>query len=500
MPDLRSNLDAYASATRKALEDSGRILIGGEWVAARSGATLPVVDPASGNQVGIIASGTAEDVDEAVQAAKRMASDESWSRMAPEKREALIHSLADVVERNAELLAELESLDVGMPIGIARFLMSLSVSSLRYMAGWPSKIEGRTIPVGYPFGGEHFAVTVKEPIGVIGAIIPWNVPFMIAIWKLAPTLATGCTLVLKPSEEASQTALLLGRLVKTAGIPDGVLNIVTGTGSIAGEALVRHPDVAKISFTGSTVTGRSVSRLAADTTKKTSLELGGKSAQIVFSSANLDTALPGVANSIFLNSGQTCVAGSRLYVQRPIYEAVVERLSKHAGGLCVGHPMAATTHLGPVISAKQQQRIEGYLLGAREDGCALHTGRSVEVPGQGFYVTPTIVEARQDMKIVKEEVFGPVIAAIPFDDAEEAIALANDSAYGLSAYVYAQDISQALTTATRLQAGRVLVNGAPPPYPSIPEGGRKASGYGRDQGPESLEGYLDTKVILVTTR
>jgi len=500
MSEISPNWDSYADTTSKFLEEPGKLLIGGEWVDSRSGETLGVVNPAFGNEVGLIASATVEDVNEAVAVAKRRANDEAWSRMAPEKREALIHSLADAVERNINTLAELESLDVGMPIGVAQFIISLSVSSLRYMAGWPSKIEGRTIPVSYPMGGEHFACTVREPIGVVGAIIPWNVPFMISIWKLAPILATGCTLVLKPSEEASQSALMLGRLVKEAGIPDGVLNIVTGTGAVAGEALVKHPDVAKISFTGSTVTGKTIARLAADTTKKTSLELGGKSPQIVYASADLDVAVPGVANSIFLNSGQTCVAGSRLYVQRKVYQEMVERLSNHAGSLSVGHPMDPDTQLGPVISDRQQRRIESYLSEARDQGGTLHTGRSSGAPEQGFYVTPTVVEARQDMTIVKEEVFGPVIAAIPFDEPEEAIAMANDNAYGLSAYVYARDMSEALTTSTRLQAGRVLVNGAPPPYPSIPEGGRKASGYGRDQGPESLDGYLDTKVILVTTR
>lgn len=499
MAELITDLKFYSKATLENLDKPGKLLIGGDWVDAQGGGTLEVINPASGAVVGQISCATSNDVADAVAAAKLRADDESWTRMAPEKREVLIHCLADAIERNADVLAELESLDVGMPLGVAQFLVSSTVSSLRYMAGWPSKIEGRTIPVSHAHGGEHFACTLREPIGVVGAIIPWNVPLMISIWKLAPILATGCTLVLKPSEEASLSVLMLGRLAREAGIPDGVINIVTGTGAMAGEALVRHPDVAKISFTGSTTTGKTIARLAAETTKKTSLELGGKSPQIVFSSADLDTAIPGVASSIFLNSGQTCVAGSRLYVQRGVYDEVVGRLTEHAGALSVGHPMKPTTELGPVISARQQHRIEQYLLGAREEGATLHTGRTSDMTGQGFYVVPTVVEAKQDMTIVKEEVFGPVIAAVPFDEPEEAIALANESAYGLSAYLYTQDISQALRAATRLQAGRVLVNGAPPPYPSIPEGGRKASGYGRDQGPESLDGYLDTKAIVVTT-
>lgn len=500
MSETLPNFDSYTDVTSKLIAESGKLLIDGEWVESRSGETLPVIDPAYGSQIGEIASATPADVNDAVAAAKRRADDESWSRMAPEKREALLHSLADTIERNASILSELESIDVGMPNSVSQFLISTSVSSLRYMAGWPSKIEGRTIPVAFPQGGEQFVCTVREPIGVIGAIIPWNVPFIIAVWKLAPILATGCTLVLKPSEDASQSALMLGRLLKEAGIPDGVLNIVTGTGSVAGEALVRHPDVAKIGFTGSTATGKKISSIAAETTKKTSMELGGKSPQIVFASADLDVAVPSVANSIFLNSGQTCVAGSRLYVQRKVYDEVIDRLTAHAGNLSVGHPMDAGTQLGPVINGRQQGQIERYLSESREQGGILHTGRATDIPDCGFYVAPTVVEARQAMTIVKEEVFGPVIAAIPFDEPEEAIALANDNAYGLSAYVYTQELSQALTTSSRLQAGKVLVNGTLPPYPSIPEGGRKASGYGRDQGPESLDGYLDTKVIAVTTR
>jgi phenylacetaldehyde dehydrogenase len=487
-------------ATAEIYAKPGKLLIGGEWVASSSGRTLPIIDPAFGCEIGQIAAATADDVDQAVAAAKLRADDEAWSRMAPGNRELLINNLADAVERNADLLAELESLEVGMPIGVAKFLVALSVQSLRYMAGWPSKIEGRTIPVGYPMGGEHFACTYREPIGVVGAIIPWNVPLMIAIWKLAPILATGCTLVLKPSEEASQTSLLLGQLVKEAGIPDGVLNIVTGSGVEAGEALVRHSDVSKIAFTGSTATGRTVARLAAETTKKTSLELGGKSAQIVLGTANLDAAIPAIAGSIFLNSGQTCVAGSRLYVQRKVYDQVVERLSNLAASMPLGHPMEPTTQLGPVISSRQQRRIEEYVNGAREQGALIHAASGAVPEGDGFFVAPTVVEARQDMTIVREEVFGPVISAIPFDDVDEAVALANDSPYGLSAYLYSQDISDVLAIAPRIKAGRVLVNGTPPPYPSIPEGGCKASGYGRDQGPESLDGYLETKVMLVTVK
>ena len=350
MTDTRQNFDSYADATLRQVNQPARLLVGGEWLEAKLGATLPVIDPAFGRHIGEIGSAAEDDVNDAVAAAKRRSDDEAWTRMAPERREALIHRLADVIERNMNIIAELESIDVGMPIGVAQFMVSSCVSSLRYMAGWPSKIEGRTIPVSYPMGGEHFVATVREPVGVVGAIIPWNAPFMIAMWKVAPILATGCTVVLKPSEEASLSVLMLGRLVQEAGIPDGVLNIVTGAGPEAGAALVKHPDVAKVTFTGSTATGRIIARLAADGPKRAALELGGKSPQIVFPSADLDVAVPTIANAIFLNSGQVCAAGSRVYVQRNIYDEVVQRLVEHAGSLSVGHPMDSGTQLGPVIS------------------------------------------------------------------------------------------------------------------------------------------------------
>jgi phenylacetaldehyde dehydrogenase len=348
--------------------------------------------------------------------------------------------------------------------------------------------------------GEYFACTVREPVGVIGAIIPWNAPLMMAVWKIAPALVTGCSIVVKPAEDACLSVLALAEHIKNAGIPDGVVNMVSGRGAECGEALVRHPEVARISFTGSTVTGRSIAKLAAETTKKVSLELGGKSPQVVFSDADLDRAIPGAANAVYMNTGQVCVAGSRLYVQRGIYSEVVERLSAYADGMTCGHPMAADTQLGPVVSRRQLDKIHGFLEAAREEGGNINTRRTINLPERGFYVAPTVVEAKQTMSIVRDEVFGPVVAAIPFDEPEEAIQLANDNSYGLASYVWTRNIGTALSVAARLKSGKVAINTTAPPYPSIPEGGRKASGYGRDQGLESIDGCLETKAILVQTR
>jgi phenylacetaldehyde dehydrogenase len=496
----QSPLSDYSSSTQAFVDRGGQLFIAGQFRASRSGETLPVVDPASGETIANIPAGTAADIDEAVAAAKRASDNEAWSRMGPESRERLIMRLADLVEKDLERLAEIEALDVGMPIGMARWLVGSSVSTLRYMAGWPSKIEGRTIPVAPAMPGEYFACTVREPVGVIGAIIPWNAPLMMAVWKIAPALATGCSIVVKPAEDACLSVLALAEHIKMAGIPDGVVNIVSGRGAECGAALVRHPEVCRISFTGSTVTGRAIAKLAAETTKKVSLELGGKSPQVVFSDADLDRAIPGAANAVYTNTGQVCVAGSRLYVQRGIYSEVIERLTTYADGMTCGHPMAAETQLGPVVSRRQLDKIHGFLETAREEGANISMRRTTTLPERGFYVAPTVVEAKQTMSIVRDEVFGPVVAAIPFDEPEEAVQLANDNSYGLASYVWTRNIGTALSVAARLKSGKVAINTTAPPYPSIPEGGRKASGYGRDQGLESIDGCLETKVIFVQTR
>ncbi|WP_412065634.1 aldehyde dehydrogenase family protein [Rhizobium sp. SYY.PMSO] len=456
-----------------------------------------MTDPTSGREISSLVAGDASDVDTAVAAAK-LAFETTWGRFGPFERERCLALLADLVEMNADLLVELETLDVGMPLSVARHLnVHGTARCIRYMAGWPSKISGRTVDVGLPIpDSEFFGFTRKEPVGVVGAIVPWNAPLMLAAWKIAPALAAGCTIVLKPSEDACLSVLALAGLAREAGIPDGVINVVTGTGRQAGEALVRHPDVSKISFTGSTATGVMLARTAAAGLKKVSLELGGKSPQILFGDADFDWCLPLIANSIFLNSGQVCVAGSRLYVERKGLDQAIDGLTRYARSLRVGPSLAAETEIGPLINARQKSKVMGFLKQARSEGADFEDDPDID--SAGHFVRPTIVfNASQQMSIVREEVFGPVLPIVPFDDFDEAIHLANDSAFGLSSCIWTNDLRTAHRLIPRIKSGRVAVNTDPLPYPSLPEGGRKASGYGRDLGEEAIEGYLETKAVLI---
>ena len=497
--NLANDLATLCPAARKVLDRGGRLFIDNEWHDAASGRTLPVIDPSSGLEVSKIAAGDARDIAQAVSAARRAFEGSAWRDLAPTARERLLWRLAELIETHGQQLAEIETVDVGMPLWMSRDLTIAGVAEiLRYMGGWTSKITGRTVPVGIGIpGSRFFGYTAKEPVGVVGAIIPWNVPLMLAVWKLAPALAAGCTIVLKPSEEASLSVLLLAELSREAGFPPGVVNVVTGLGAEAGEALVKHPDVAKITFTGSTATGQHIGMLAARSAKKVTLELGGKSPQVVFADADLERAIGSIANSIYLNSGQVCVAGSRLYVQRRAYDEVLDRLARHTRNLRVGPGLAPQTNLGPLVNARQQQRVLSYVREAVEQGAEAITGAST-VEDPGFYVRPTVVaNVAQSARIVQEEVFGPVLAARPFDDLEEAALLANDTPYGLAASVWSTNVSTIHAIVPRLKSGKVTVNTESIPYPALPEGGTKASGYGRDLGEESVEGYLDTKAVLI---
>lgn len=496
MSAASNDLSALSLDTRRFLDVHHGHLIGGEWVDPKN--SLDVIDPSSGAVISSIANGDAEVVDAAVNAAWRAFNQPSWKDMPPLGREKLILKLAELIESHANLFAELESVDNGMPLGFANLNVHGAAGVLRYMAGWPSKIVGDTVDVKMPIPGtQFFGYTTREPVGVVAAIVPWNVPLMMAIWKLGPALAAGCTIVIKPAEDASLTTLLLAGLVHKAGFPPGVINIITGTGAQTGEALVKHPLVAKISFTGSTRTGKHINNLATETLKKVTLELGGKSPTIIFDDANIENAIVGAANSIFTNAGQICVAGSRLYVQRGVFERVVEGVVRRADGLRMGAGLDDSTEIGPLINARQQATVNGFIQRAVQGGATVATQRSY-VSSRGYYVPPTILtNVAQDDAAVQDEIFGPVLAIMPFDDLEEAAFLANDNAYGLAASVWSENLSQTLKFIPKLKCGKVSVNTEGFPYPALPEGGTKQSGYGRDLGKDGLDGYLETKTVLI---
>lgn len=465
------------------------------------GRTIPVIDPSSGRQISEIARGGDEAVDAAVTAATRALKASEWSELGPVERERLIHRLADLIDQKAATLATVETLDNGMPLWMSTHLdVGGAAGVYRYFAGWPTKLTGDTVEVSAPPGtGKYMGFTRREPVGVVGAIIPWNVPFMLAAWKLAPALAAGCAVVLKPAEDTSLTALMLAELASEAGIPGGVVNVVTGYGNEAGEALVKHPGIAKISFTGSTAIGKRVGALAGENLKRVTLELGGKSPTMIFEDANLDEAVPGAATSIFLNSGQICVAGSRLYVHERVYDTVMERLGMHVKTLRVGPGLVSETFMGPLINAKQRMRVERYISGARKTTQVMYQG-AVPQPASGFYVSPTVVAgAQHDDPITQEEVFGPVLSVYKFKDTDEALAAANGTSYGLAATIWSKDVQRVLQVASKLECGKVIVNAGGFPYPGLPEGGYKGSGFGKDLGQAAVEQCLNTKTILIRT-
>jgi len=498
-PDLSNDLALLSSRTRALLDRGCDLFVGNEWQPAADGRRIPVVDPSSARVISQIAAGSAPDIERAVAAAEQALSARAWRDLAPAERERLLRRLADLIETNAQLLAEIETVDAGMPLWMARNLIIPGVLDiLRYMSGWSSKIVGRTVDIKIPIpDSKFFGYTSREPVGVVGAIIPWNVPLMLAVWKLAPALAAGCTIVIKPAEHASLSVLLLGELAAEAGFPPGVVNVVSGLGSEAGDALITHPGISKVTFTGSTVTGRRVAQRAAQHLKRATLELGGKSPQVVFADADLERAIPAIANGIFLHSGQICVAGSRLYVQETIYDQVLQRLAAYVQTLVVGAGLSPQTRLGPLISARQQQRVLAYIDGAAAQGARLVSG-SPRVDSEGFYVRPTLIsQTRQDMEIVQQEVFGPVLTIMPFHDLDEAVGLANGTAYGLAASVWSTSLSTIHRIVPRLRSGKVTVNTDSIPHPALPEGGVKDSGYGRDLGEEAIASFLETKAVLI---
>lgn len=475
-----------------------RMLIDGEWVAAGSGATLPVQDPASESTIATVPAGDAGDVDRAVHSAATAFADHRWTGLVAAEREHRLLQLADRLEAHADELTQLLVLENGKLLAAARREVEGSIRFARYAAGWATKITGDTLDVSMAAPDtQFFAYTRREPVGVVGAIIPWNMPLSMAIWKVVPALACGCTVVLKPSEETPLASLRLAELALDAGIPPGVLNVVTGNGETAGAALVAHPRVRKITFTGSTPVGTAIGQAALGRLARVSLELGGKSPVIVLEDADLSSVPDDVAKGIFYNQGQVCAAGSRLYVHRRRFDEVVERVSALAIKMPLGSGFDPAAKLGPLVSGAQRQRVLGLIEAGLADGAtAVAGGRAPE--RQGYFVEPTILTGTTpSMRVVREEVFGPVLVAVPFDDPDEAVALANDTGYGLSASLYSKDISTVHRLIPRLEAGTVFVNAPVRTDPNLPFGGVKHSGLGREHGRSMIDLYTELKSVVI---
>ena len=487
---------SLGSAATAFLAKPHKLLIDGKWVDARSGKTFAVEDPATEEKIADVPAGDKADIDLAVAAARRAFETGPWSRISPAERSRLVWRLGDLLEQHADEFAELEALDNGKPVTNARQGdVQGSIDMFRYMAGWATRLNGETIPVSS--AGNWHAYTLREPMGVVGQIIPWNFPLMMAAWKLAPALAAGCTIVLKPAEQTPLSALRFGELIQEAGFPAGVVNIVTGFGETAGAALAEHPDVDKVAFTGSTEVGKLIVKAAAGNLKRVSLELGGKSPAIVFPDADLDLAIAGTADAIFYNQGQCCTAGSRLFAHKSIYERVVAGVSEAAGKLKVGHGLDPSVNLGPLVSKEQHQRVTGFLESGRKEGAEVVTGGSV-IGNQGYFVEPTVLaRTNRDMRVVREEIFGPVVCVQSYDEDDlDAIArFANDTEYGLQASVWTRNLKVAHTMARKIKAGTICINNHNYGDPAWPFGGYKQSGWGREMGKEVMEHYTETKAV-----
>ena len=475
----------------------GRMLIGGEWVWAQSGNTIDVFDPATERRIGAVARGAAPDIDRAVQAATKALRDHAWTGLSMLERELLINRLASLIERHADELAAIEAYDNGKPITLARHVdVDAAIKTFRYFAGWPSKLQGSTIAVSGRSEPFH-AYTLRQPVGVVGQIIPWNFPLVMAAWKLAPALAAGCTIVLKPAEQTPYTALRLGQLIIEAGFPPGVVNIVTGFGGEAGEALVDHAGVAKIAFTGSTVVGKTIAARAGAGLKRVSLELGGKSPVIIMDDADLNCAIAGAANACFFNSGQVCFAGTRLFAPRNSMEKIVAGVVAAAAQMPMGPGLDPASMLGPLVSQRQLERVLDKIDRGQRSGAALAAGGR-RSDRSGYFVEPTIaITTDRSNPLFREEVFGPVLTVTPYDDLSEIADLANDSSYGLGAYVYTRNLSAAHRLAAAIDAGTIWVNCQLVSDPALPFGGLKESGIGRENGAAVLDHYTELKTVCI---
>jgi phenylacetaldehyde dehydrogenase len=474
-----------------------RLLIDDNWVDAASGKSFSVYNPATGTVLTDVAEADAEDVNRAVAAARRAFDGGPWRKMSGSQRGRLLWKLAELIENNLEELAELESIDNGKPVAVARVAdVPLTVDIFRYMGGWATKMTGSTIPWSVP--NEFLSYTMREPVGVVGQIIPWNFPLLMAAWKLSPALAAGCTIVLKVAEQTPLSALRLGELIQEAGFPKGVVNILAGYGETAGAALAAHDDVDKVAFTGSTEVGKLIVKAAAGNLKKVSLELGGKSPTIVFPDADLDSAIPGVASAIFFNHGQCCCAGSRLYAHKSVFDRVLEGVANEAKTIHVGPGLDPSTQMGPLVSDEQFSRVTGYIQSGVTEGATIVTGGKKANNSGGYFVEPTVfTNTKPTMQVVREEIFGPVVCAEAFDDSDlDRIARdANATIYGLASSIWTKDISKAHKLAGVIRSGTVWINCHNVFDASLPFGGYKQSGWGREMGAEVLSNYTEVKAV-----
>ncbi len=490
-----SQLEMLSPDTREFFERPKGLLINNEWLNPLSGQYFDDVNPSTKSVHAQVARATEADVERAAKAARDAFYNSHWHNMAPNDRGRYLWKLADLMEIHQQELAELDSLDMGMPIRASRYgTVPLAIDHVRYMAGWATKITGESIGVS---AGNYLNYTLKEPVGVVGAIIPWNFPLLMAVWKISAALAAGCTVVLKPAEQSPLSAIRLGELIIEAGFPAGVVNIVTGLGHEAGAALSRSPWVNKIAFTGSTAVGQTIMREAAHNMTRVSLELGGKSPNIIFEDASLRQAVSGALMGIFMNQGEVCAAGSRIFVQRSIYEQVLNALIEQSSKLKVGDALDPSTRMGPVVSEEQFVKIQGYIEGAKSQGGKIVVGGST-ANQQGFFINPTIIrDVTDDMTVAQEEIFGPVAAVMAFDTVDEVIERANRSWYGLAAGVWTENIRTAHYVAHALEVGTVWVNSYHVYDAAAPWGGRKMSGFGREMGKEALDLYTETKDVWI---